>query len=83
MPQALLTNAPLKQILLKLKASCHLAKWATKLGEFDIEYHTRSTIKSQALADFLVEIPRGKLQTKDETQEASPTPTTDKLPTSC
>lgn len=34
-----LSDANLKQVLLKLESSGHLAKWAIKLGEFDIEYH--------------------------------------------
>lgn len=30
-------------------------KWAVKLGQFEITYHPRTTIKGQALADFIVE----------------------------
>jgi hypothetical protein len=32
-----------------------LVNWAVELEQFDIEFHPRTTIKGQALADFLVE----------------------------
>lgn len=32
-------------------------KWAIELGEHDVDYRSHTDIKSQALADFLVEIP--------------------------
>jgi hypothetical protein len=35
-----------------------LTKWAIELGEHDITYKPRVSIKGQALADFLVEIPK-------------------------
>jgi hypothetical protein len=50
-----LTEYPLRKILQKLNLSRRLAKWAIKLGEFDLEFLSRSTIKGQALADILVE----------------------------
>ena len=37
------------------KASRRLIKWAIGLGEFDIKYKARKTIKVEALADFVVE----------------------------
>ncbi|KAI3780027.1 hypothetical protein L2E82_09872 [Cichorium intybus] len=40
----------------KPKTSGRLAKWAI-LGEHDIEYRPRVSIKGQALADFLLEVP--------------------------
>jgi hypothetical protein len=39
----------------KLDLSGRLANWVIELGEFDIEFHPRNTIKGQALADFLAE----------------------------
>ncbi|XP_042404517.1 uncharacterized protein LOC121994602 [Zingiber officinale] len=33
-----------------------LIKWATELGEYDIQYQPRTAIKAQALADFLTEV---------------------------
>ncbi|XP_023745788.1 uncharacterized protein LOC111893943 [Lactuca sativa] len=45
------------KILLKPGTSGRLAKWAIELGEHDINYRPRTSIKGQALADFLLEIP--------------------------
>nr|KAJ0215899.1 hypothetical protein LSAT_V11C300156660 [Lactuca sativa] len=53
-----LTNSPIKQILLKPETSGRLEEWAIELGEHDITYHPRASIKEQALADFLLEVPR-------------------------
>ena len=32
-----------------------MVKWAIELSQFDIEYHLRTTIKAQALVDFIDE----------------------------
>ncbi|XP_059451083.1 uncharacterized protein LOC132181869 [Corylus avellana] len=50
-----LTEYPLKKVLRKLDLSGRLANWAIELGEFDIEFLPRSSLKGQALADFLAE----------------------------
>ncbi|KAK8933512.1 hypothetical protein KSP39_PZI015592 [Platanthera zijinensis] len=42
-------------ILQKPEASSRLVKWAVELGEFDIHFLPRSVIKSQVLANFIVE----------------------------
>nr|KAJ0222828.1 hypothetical protein LSAT_V11C200097150 [Lactuca sativa] len=51
----------IKEALHKLptlaKTLVRLAKWAIELGEHDISYRPRTSIKGQALADFLLEIP--------------------------
>lgn len=54
----MLTSYPIKQVLLKPKTFGRLTKWAMDLGDHDINYHDRVTIKGQELADFLLEIPR-------------------------
>lgn len=41
----------------KPEASGRMLKWAVELGQFDIEYKPRSSIKGQALADFILEFP--------------------------
>ena len=38
-----------------LDVSGRLTKWAIELGEFDIKFMPRTTIKGPALADFMVE----------------------------
>ncbi|KAK3026499.1 hypothetical protein RJ639_041796 [Escallonia herrerae] len=50
-----LTDQPLRKVLLSPEASRRLVNWSVELGEFDIEYKPRTTIKAQALADFIVE----------------------------
>ncbi|XP_023743054.1 uncharacterized protein LOC111891220 [Lactuca sativa] len=55
-----------KLILLKPETSGLLAKWAIELGEHDINYPPRTSIKGQALADFLLEIPDGGSPAKEK-----------------
>ncbi|KAK2998279.1 hypothetical protein RJ639_022952 [Escallonia herrerae] len=50
-----LTNKPLRRILHKPDVSGRLVPWSIELGEFDIHYKPRPSIKGQALADFIVE----------------------------
>lgn len=40
----------------KSDLSGRLVNWAIELGQYDIEYHPRTAIKGQALADFVVEM---------------------------
>ncbi|KAL2240234.1 UNVERIFIED_CONTAM: Retrovirus-related Pol polyprotein from transposon [Sesamum indicum] len=54
-PIVVLTNHPLKQVMVKPDTSGRMVKWAVELGEFDIEFQTRNAIKRQVFADFLVE----------------------------
>ncbi|KAL0373856.1 UNVERIFIED_CONTAM: Gag-Pol polyprotein [Sesamum radiatum] len=46
----------------KPDASGRLVKWAVELGEYDIEYQGRTSIKAQALADFIVEFTGEQIQ---------------------
>ena len=39
----------------KPEAAGRMVQWAIELSQFDIEYHPRTTIKAQALADFITE----------------------------
>ncbi|KAL0454327.1 UNVERIFIED_CONTAM: hypothetical protein Slati_0771900 [Sesamum latifolium] len=54
-PVGVRINTPLKQVLGKPEIS-GLIKWAIKLTEYDISYLPRTTIKAQALADFVSEM---------------------------
>ncbi|XP_022855981.1 uncharacterized protein LOC111377155 [Olea europaea var. sylvestris] len=55
-PIVVLTNQPLRPILQKSDALGRLLKWAIELGEIDIEFKPRPTIKAQALANFIAEL---------------------------
>ena len=50
-----LTNYPLCQVLQKSEASGRLLKWAIELGQFDVNFRSRTPIKGQTLADFIAE----------------------------
>ena len=45
----------MKQILHKPETSGRLIKWAIELSEFDIKYKSRTAVKGQILADFIME----------------------------
>ncbi|KAK3037797.1 hypothetical protein RJ639_030716 [Escallonia herrerae] len=51
----ILTDQPLRKVLLSPEASGRLVNWSVELGEFDIQYKPCTTIKAQALAYFIVE----------------------------
>ncbi|KAL0409774.1 UNVERIFIED_CONTAM: hypothetical protein Sradi_1911800 [Sesamum radiatum] len=63
------TNTPLKQVLGRPEATGRLVKWAIELSEYDISYLPRTTIKAQALADFVSEMTG---TTQEEVSEARP-----------
>ena len=50
-----MTDQPIKKLMKKPKARGRMIRWAIKLSQFEIEYHLRTAIKAQALADFIVE----------------------------
>ncbi|XP_057803119.1 uncharacterized protein LOC131018411 [Salvia miltiorrhiza] len=54
-PIIVATTYPLKAILHKPELSDRLTKWAVELSEYDITYKPRTALKSQVLADFVVD----------------------------
>ena len=51
----MVTEFPLGDILHNKEANGRIIKWAVELGTYSIEFRSRPTIKSQALADFVAE----------------------------
>lgn len=49
------SKAPLGDIINNAEATGRVAKWGIELAAFDIHYKPRTTIKSQALADFVAD----------------------------
>ncbi|GJW32563.1 reverse transcriptase domain-containing protein [Tanacetum coccineum] len=54
-PIAVITDQPIKQIISCLNVSGRLKKWSVMLGEHNITYRPRTSVKVQILANFLVE----------------------------
>ena len=51
----MVTSFPLRAILHNSNATGNIAKWAAELAEFQLDFQPRHTVKSQVLADFIVE----------------------------
>jgi ribonuclease HI len=49
------SSEPLKDIMRNREATGRIGKWAVELNEFTIDYVHRSSIQSQALADFIAD----------------------------
>jgi ribonuclease HI len=49
------TSFPLRTILHNSNATGNIAKWAAELAEFQLDFQPRHAIKSQVLADFIIE----------------------------
>jgi hypothetical protein len=79
------TSFPLRAILHNSNATGNIAKWATELAEFQLDFRPHHAIKSQVLADFIVEwtppsVPEGPGPDSDPTPveprgRSSPSPT--------
>ncbi|GJT93851.1 reverse transcriptase domain-containing protein [Tanacetum coccineum] len=56
-PIVVITDQPIKQIMSHPDVAGRLQKWSVMLGEHNITYWPRTSVKGQILADFLVEKP--------------------------
>ncbi|GAA0139561.1 hypothetical protein LIER_35105 [Lithospermum erythrorhizon] len=54
-PVEVVTDQPLQKILENTSRSGRIVKWAIEFSEFDLRYKPGTTIKAQALVDFMVE----------------------------
>nr|GEX54962.1 putative reverse transcriptase domain, ribonuclease H-like domain protein [Tanacetum cinerariifolium] len=66
-------NQPIKQIMSRPDVAGRLQKWSVMLGEHNITYRPRTSVKGQILADFLTKIP-------DENPPAAPVAETQQEP---
>jgi hypothetical protein len=53
------SSQPLKDIIRNREATGRVEKWAAEHNEFTIDYVHRSSIQSQALADFIADWTQG------------------------
>ncbi|GKE08944.1 reverse transcriptase domain-containing protein [Tanacetum coccineum] len=61
------SDKPIKQILARPEKLGRIAKWAIKLGEHEIKFRGRNSVKGHILADFLAEThSKEEKVTKDE-----------------
>jgi hypothetical protein len=65
----IITDYPLGDILWNQDAIGRISKWAVKLGALTINFKPRTTIKSQALVDFMEEWRENQLPTPTEQRE--------------
>jgi ribonuclease HI len=63
------TGFPIGDILHNKEAIGRIAKWACELGAHDIEFRPRTTIKTQALVDFVSEWTKQQVPDNPETVE--------------
>jgi hypothetical protein len=63
------SSQPLKDIMRNREATGRIRKWAVELNEFTIDYVHRSSIQSQALADFIADWTLGA-QGEEATKDA-------------
>jgi hypothetical protein len=61
-----ISDRPLAHILQSKEAIRRIAQWTVEIGQYDVEFIPRRTIKSQALMDFIVEWTVSGLRGVDE-----------------
>nr|GEX49146.1 reverse transcriptase domain-containing protein [Tanacetum cinerariifolium] len=72
-PITVITDQPIKQVMSRPDVAGRLQKWSIMLGEHNIVYMSRTLVKGQILADFLIEMP-------GENPQAAPTTETQEEP---
>nr|GEW31517.1 reverse transcriptase domain-containing protein [Tanacetum cinerariifolium] len=72
-PITVITDQPIKQVMTRPDVVGRLQKWSIMLGEHNITYRPRTSVKGQILADFLIEMP-------GDVSQAAPAAVTQKEP---
>ncbi|GJX07545.1 reverse transcriptase domain-containing protein, partial [Tanacetum coccineum] len=57
-PITVITDRPIKQVMSRPDVAGRLQKWSIMLGEHNITYRPRTSVKGQILADFFVDLPK-------------------------
>jgi hypothetical protein len=52
---SVVSSYPLRAVLLNPNATVNVAKWTAELAEFELDFASRHVIKSQVLANFIVD----------------------------
>jgi hypothetical protein len=68
------TSFPLKAILHNSNATGNIAKWVVELAEFQLDFQPRHAVKSQVLADFIMEWTPSPSALGGSEPDSNPTP---------
>ena len=63
-----ISDQPLHDLLHNREASPRIAKWASELSELIVDFEKRTSIKSQVLADFIVDWTSPEAQEEDSVE---------------
>jgi hypothetical protein len=74
------TSFPLRAILHNSNATGNIAKWATELAEFQLDFQPRHAVKSQVLANFIMEWTPPPSVSGGPDPDSNPTPAKPKGP---
>jgi hypothetical protein len=74
------TSFPLRATLHNSNATGNIAKWAAELAEFQLDFQPRHTVKSQVLADFIVEWTPSSSAPGGPDPDSDPTPAEPRVP---
>ena len=64
-----LMDKPLRKAMSSPEAAGRVALWAVELSEFDIQYHPRTVVKGQVVADFIAKFTLGAGQMVEEIRQ--------------
>jgi hypothetical protein len=74
------TSFPLRAILHNSNATGNIAKWATELAEFQLDFQPHHAVKSQVLANFIVEWTPSPSALGGPDPDSDPTPAEPRAP---